>query len=190
MRRIVACLFFLLSSHIAVLANTRQDSLLKELYYNIAKAGEYDAAKLRGIDSTRRRLASVGNNLPLRFDLYRRLYEEYKVFNFDSAFYYARQLEQVAATMQDPVRLTYARTRQGYVLLSSGMFTETSSLLNNIDVTGMPDSIRTQFYLMKSRFYYDLADYSQDKFYSPTYIRQGSMFMDSALHLLDTASFE
>ncbi|NSL89313.1 DUF6377 domain-containing protein [Chitinophaga solisilvae] len=190
MNRIIGCLIVLLTLQIAVSGKGRQDSLLKELNLNIEKAAAYDALKIRGIDSIRHTLSATGNDLHLRFQIYQHLYEAYKVFNFDSAFVYAHLMEKTATELHDPVRVTYAKTRLGFILLSSGMFTETASFLSSIDVTGMPDSIRAQFYLMKSRFYYDLADYNQDRYYTPAYIRQGSTYVDSALHLMDPSSFE
>ncbi|QJB34550.1 tetratricopeptide repeat protein [Chitinophaga oryzae] len=190
MTRILGCLMALLMLQVYVFGKSPQDSLLKELNRSIENAPVYDALKIKGIDSIRRTLANTGADPGARYHIYQLLYEQYKVFNFDSAFVYARLMEKLAGEMQDPLRLTYARTRIGFILLSSGMFTETSAFLNSLDVTGMPDSIRSQYYLMKSRFYYDLADYNQDRYYSPSYIHQGSVYMDSALHLMSPSSFE
>ncbi|RBL93391.1 DUF6377 domain-containing protein [Chitinophaga flava] len=190
MTRILGCLLVLLTLLMNVFGKPPQDSLLKELNRSIEKAPVYDAMKVKGIDSIKHTLANTGADPATRYRIYQQLYEEYKVFNFDSAFVYARLMEKLAGELQDPLRLTYARTRIGFILLSSGMFTETSAFLNSIDVTGMPDSIRTQVYLMKSRFYYDLADYNQDRYYSPAYTHQGSVYMDSALHLMSPSSFE
>ncbi|WP_349315756.1 DUF6377 domain-containing protein [Chitinophaga sp. MM2321] len=190
MNRIIGCLILLLTLHFTVYGNTPQQALLKELNSNIERSGAYDALKVKGIDSIKHTLAGAGSDLTLRFNINQQLYEAYKVFNFDSAFIYARHLEQIATEMNDPVRIMCAKVKLGFILLSSGMFTETAAFLDNINVTGMPDSIRVQFYLMKSRFYYDLAAYNQDKYYTPEYTHQGGIYMDSALHLLPEASFE
>ncbi|PSL49412.1 hypothetical protein CLV51_101744 [Chitinophaga niastensis] len=191
MNRILGCLILLISMCMGAYGKTPMDSLLRELNRTMEKSATYDSIKLRGIDSIKRSLTrAASNDLPLRFHIYQQLYEAYKVFSFDSAFVYARQLQQLAEEMHDPVRITYAKVKLGYILLSSGMFTETSSFVNTIDVTGMPDSIRTEFYLMKGRLYFDLADYNQDKYYTPSYIHMGSTYIDSALQLIPVNSFE
>ncbi|MCW3462521.1 DUF6377 domain-containing protein [Chitinophaga nivalis] len=189
MKRVLGCLILLMTFAVSMYGKTPADSLLQVLHRTIEKAPAYDALKMRSIDSIRHSLHAAGNDPHQRFRVYEQLYEAYKVFSFDSAFVYAQLLQQLAAGMHDPVLITDARIKQGFILLSSGMFTETAAFLNNIDVTGMPDSIRTRFFLMKSRFYYDLADYSQDRFYTPIYISQGTAYVDSALQLLPPGSF-
>lgn len=190
MNRILGYLILFITIATHAYGKTPTDSLLRELNKAMEKSAVYDSIKLKGIDSIKRRLPAVANNLTARFHIYLQLYNAYKVFNFDSAFVYARQLEQLAEQLHDPVLMIESKVKIGYVLLSSGMFTETAAFVNTIDATGAPDSIRIEFYLMKSRLYFDLADYNQDKYYTPTYIKQASTYIDSALQLIPVNSFE
>lgn len=190
MNRILGYLVLCLLLSINAFGKTPIDSLLKELNKEMAKSATYDSTKLLGIDSIKHLWYAAGNDPVQQYQLCQQLYNAYKVFNFDSAFIYAQQLQQLAGQLHDPVLITAARIKLGYVLLSSGMFTETAAFVNAIDATDTPDSIRIEFYLMKSRLYFDLADYNQDRYFTPSYIKQASLYIDSALHLMEPGTFE
>lgn len=102
------------------------------------------------------------------------LYEEYKVFNYDSAFQYARNLQEIALRLGDPSHLVSARLKLGFSLLSSGMFKETLDSLNKINTSGTPDSLRAEYYALMGRNYYDLGDFDNDSYYTPAYIQKGN----------------
>ena len=127
--------------------------MLTRLNHAIDISASYDSAKYRSIQRLRMALTSTDkNNLPARFDGCLRLYEEYKVFNYDSAFTYARQLQATALQLGDPVRTTYARLKLGFCLLSSGLFKETLDSLQKISIHGAPDSLQAEYYALMGRF--------------------------------------
>ena len=79
------------------------DSLLRDLTMAIEKAPAYDAAKEQRIAGLRTalqqdRMASPGTLFPI----YERLYYEYQIFNYDSAYEYAGKLQQIAYRLGDP----------------------------------------------------------------------------------------
>ncbi|RFS23500.1 tetratricopeptide repeat protein [Chitinophaga silvatica] len=161
---------------------------MKELNKAMEQSTLYDSIKIKRIDSLRSRLQRRDPHT--LYNSYLQLYNAYKVFNFDSAFVYAQLMENLSEQLQDPVRIVEAKVKMGYILLSSGMFTETAAFINTINANGSPDSTKIEYYLMKSRLYFDLADYNQDKYYTPEYIRTASRYIDSALHLMSPNSFE
>jgi len=164
--------------------------MLARLNQAIDISASYDSAKYSSIQRLRMALTSTEkNDLPARFNGYLRLYEEYKVFNYDSAFTYARNLQATALQLGDPVRTTYARLKLGFCLLSSGLFTETLDSLQKISIHGAPDSLQAEYYALMGRFYYDLGDFDNDAYNTPDYIRKGNAYMDSALLLYPRGSF-
>jgi hypothetical protein len=168
-----------------------QDSLLKQLDRAIEAAPKYDADKLGSIDQLKTSLAmSRKDDLPVLFNGYRQLYEAYKVFNYDSAFTYARQLQATALQLGDPARITDARLQLGFCLLSSGLFKETLDSLKKIDLKGAPDSLQAEYYSLIGRYYYDLGDFDNDSYNTPDYIRKGNTYMDSALQRKPSVSFQ
>jgi hypothetical protein len=171
-------------------ARSGNDSLLNQLNRTIEKASMYDAEKIRQINILRKTLHKDEYlSLQQRYLLCQQLYEQYKVFKYDSAFAYAQQLQALAREMNDPARINYAGIKLGFVLLSSGMFKEAGDYLAAIDVAGLADSARAEYYTLRGRYYYDLSDYSGDQYFAPGYTRQGNRCMDSALILFKPQSF-
>jgi hypothetical protein len=163
---------------------------LSDLDRAIEAAPRYDAEKSRNIELLKKDLlTSDPNDKELLFRRYQPLYEEYKVFNYDSAFCYARKLQEIALLLNDPARIVYARLKTGFSLLSSGMFKETLDSLNEISIKGAPDSLKAEYYALMGRYYYDLGDFDNDANYTPVYTAKGNLYMDSALQLYTPGSF-
>ena len=173
-----------------IYASSGNDSLLNQLNRTIESAPVYDAEKIRQIDLLRKALHKNDHlSLQGQYALCQQLYEQFKVFKYDSAFAYAQQLQSLAREMNDPARINYAGLKLGFVLLSSGMFKETGDYLAAINVAALPDSARAEYYTLKGRYYYDLSDYSGDQYFAPVYTDQGNIYMDSAMVLFKPHSF-
>jgi tetratricopeptide (TPR) repeat protein len=117
------------------------------------------------------------------------LYEEYKTFNYDSAYHYATTLRGLAAVLDDEVRIGQAKLKIGFSLVSAGLFKEAADSLSLIQVTQLPDSLKMEYYQVMGRFYYDLADFGNDSYHSPGYVRKGNAYLDSALRFFKPGSF-
>src|ERR1700722_2773246 len=125
------------------------DSLLRELTTAIEKAPAYDAAKeqrIAGLQTVLQqdRMASPGTLFPI----YERLYHEYQIFNYDSAYEYAGKLQQIAYRLGDPERITQARLHLCFILLSSGLYRETLDSLRATEMRGKPDSLRAIYFTL------------------------------------------
>ncbi len=166
------------------------EELMRELDVTIRQAPTYDAQKQQKIRQVKQSLQTQNNSLYHQFDSYSRLYEEYKIFNYDSAYSYARLLQQTARQLNDSLRITYAKIRIGFTLLSAGMFKETLDTLSQINMKNMPDSVRAEYYSLMGRFYFDLGDFDNDPYHTPVYVTKGSMYFDSALHYFPENGFD
>ncbi len=173
-------------------ARAGTDSLLKELESAIEKAPVYDAAKLQRIAKLQILLHSdTPRPSRLLFDIYERLYEEYQIFHYDSAYVYAGRLQQIAYQLGDRQLITKARLRLCFILLSSGLFRETYDSLRIIDIRAAPDSLKAIYYALTGRYYYDLANYDYDgSQHSVSYDEKGNAYIDSALTYYAATSFE
>jgi hypothetical protein len=164
---------------------------LQELSTAIQQADQYDARRQGRIDSIKRLLTNARpDDLSGQFALYKSLYEEYRLFQFDSSYHYARKLREAALQMNDPARLAYARIKLGFSLLSSGMYKETLDSLSAVNVQQLPDSGKAEYYALLGRYYYDLGDFDNDKYHTPVYNIQGGRYIDSALALLPASTYE
>jgi hypothetical protein len=163
---------------------------LAELNQAIESAPVYDEKKIKAIEALKRSLAEKKHDpLTVQFSGYLQLYEEYKVFNYDSAFHFAKRLMETAAQLGDPARLNFARLKLVFCLLSSGMFKETIDSLNKVNIADAPDSIKAEYYALAGRYYYDLGDFDKDTYYTPIYDEKGHQYIDSALRLFPPASY-
>lgn len=166
------------------------DSLLDKLTGAIEQAPRYDAEKLGRIALLKAPLQAGGTEKDL-FGVYERLYEEYRIFQYDSAYAYAGKLQEIAYRSGDRELVTKSRLQVCFILLSSGLFRETYDSLRSIDITREPDSLKAVFYTLMGRYYYDLANYDYDGGdHSLDYDRRGGLYMDSALTFYKPGSFE
>ena len=131
------CCLFLLSICLEGYAQTDKTEWLSQLNSEIEQSRKYDAHKLLRIDSLRLQLSS-SNKKP--FDKYLDLYNEFSVFNFDSAYFYAVKLIDIASASKDTLLIKYAKIKADFVLLSSGMFKEVFDSLNYLNPHGLTNS--------------------------------------------------
>lgn len=163
---------------------------LNELNKAIKNAPAYDEAQQDNIAGLQQKLLAVApGDLLRRYDSYIRLYNIYKVFKYDSAYDYARKAQQIAFQLKDPEKIASSSILLNFTLLSSGMFKETVDSLKAINITNIDDSIKAEYYVLKARCFYDLADYANDAYHTPRYNIEGATAIDTALTLLKPGSF-
>ena len=128
------------------------DSLFMKLSKTIAASAEYDAGKIAIINGLKSSLHSMPkNDLQMQYQIIRSLYEEYKTFNYDSAFLYARKLQQISYQLQRPVLIEDSKIKLGFILLSGGLFKNAFDTLHSVSLSGVPDSIKADYYYLKKQ---------------------------------------
>jgi hypothetical protein len=176
-----ACLFIFCNQYAQTDTMTRS---LKQLNEVLQQQPQFDQKKQGDIDSFKQLLATTNNNnLPALFKAYEELYNAYRVFQYDSAYNYAKKMLAVALRLNDPFLINYARIKMGFSMLSSGMYKETLDSLSAIQISAVPDSCRAEYYALMGRYYYDLGDYDKDQYHTPRYNEKGAQYIDSALAL-------
>lgn len=118
------------------------------------------------------------------YHTYLSLFEEYKSFKYDSAYYYLEAAKGKAFALKDAQFLAKTRIKEGFVLLSSGLFKEAIDTLNSVDTLNLIGKNRFDYYSIKARAYYDLADYNKDQRYNLNYIRKGNLYLEKAIKLV------
>jgi hypothetical protein len=187
-------LFILLISFIhysIAYGRSGRDSLLFELNDAIKNAKIYDAQKLENIKKIEASFeAFKKNDLTSQYQFYQQLYEEYKIFNFDTAYVYAGKMHDMASLLKESSKIIQAKIKLLFVLVSAGMYKEAYEVINEINITGQADSVKANYFSLKARYYFDLADYVNDEFHKPGYNKNGSDNLDSALTFYPPNSFE
>lgn len=181
------CFILLLLNTTAVLAENT-DSLLSILSKRIGQKQTYVEDRLERINSLKKQLKNTEKPNGLFF-VYNELYNEYGTFNYDSAFTYGTKLSKLAYELEDNAKVGQARIQLGFIMLSSGMFKEAFDSLKIVDTKQLEDSMKTAYYSLMARAYYDLQDYNVDNYYSEYYNKLASQYIDSAKHLVDGNSY-
>ncbi len=190
MKRYLVLIPFLFLFHSAF-SDQGRDSLLNKLNAVLDKKKQFDNDKIARIDNFKKLLNGDDNlDLNTRYSIYLELYNEYKSFNYDEAFNYAQRLQQVGRSLKDPAKIAYGKIKLGFILLSSGMFKETFDSLRTVSVKLLADSEKKEYYFLTARTYYDLADFDNDKYYTPIYNARAGKYIDSATSLCKPNSFE
>jgi Domain of unknown function (DUF6377) len=172
-------------------AQAASDSTLEALIHTIEHASVYDSAKSKRIATIRESLYARNDHSSAdSFARFEQLYEEYKVFNYDSAYTYADKMQRLARNGKDTALITIAKLKYAFILLSAGLYRETYDTLLSVSIKGSPDSIKAAYYTLMGRYYYDIGSYDADKYHSVHYDFIASHYMDSALTHYPDGSFE
>jgi hypothetical protein len=190
MRIFVLVLFFSFLGYTAY-SSAKTDSILTQLKLELSKKKVYDDQKEHRISTLKAKLEGVSKtNYIAQYDICGRLYEEYKVYQFDSAYVYTQKLISISKSIKDLPKENESRMKVSFLLLSSGMFKETFECLNQINTRVLNDSSKLEYYSIKSRAYSDLAEYNSDKNYAPFDKIEAIKYIDSAINLAKPNSFE
>lgn len=123
------------------------------------------------------------------FEICWNLYDEYKLYSFDSAYHYATRLCHIADEMGSLAYKVDAKTQLGYILARGGFFKEAVDTLASIqiDKRALPSAVLSNYYISFGRVYHDLADYTKDNIFSVKYNQLGNeLLAESLLYLSDS----
>lgn len=172
-------------------STTKTDSLFDQLNRELSNKSIYDQHKEAFIQKLKGSLrATSPNNLQARFDVCAKLYDQYKSYQYDSAYVYATKMQDISHQLNDKAKIDYSKIKIGFILLSSGMFKETFDNLKGINVKYLDDSVKIEYYSIMTRAYYDLAGYDNDKHYTVEYNALANKYIDSAIALSKPNSYD
>ena len=183
----IALILTILTAHNARAQNKNGNELVL-LNRVIRQTGMYDERKLIKIEALHQTLHQPGHsNL---FDTYLKLYEEYSLFRSDSAFRYAKEMQEIAYGLKDPSLIAFSTMRLSFILLSTGMLKEAFDSLSNVNPKNLSSQHKAEHYTVMARYYYTLSDHSEDKTYRDEYNDMAGRYIDSAQVSFIPGSFE
>ncbi|KAA6312940.1 hypothetical protein EZS27_036208, partial [termite gut metagenome] len=185
MRNKYACiLFLLLTCPIVNASNTLLlDSLFIQLDYYIDRNNVYILQKEDKIKTVRQNLFTATNDHQ-RFMACHNLCEEYKSYKYDSAYVYANKSLDAAFRLNNQAYIAKANESIAFCLLSSGLFKEAFEVTDKINAHSLDDLSRTNYYMLRARLYYDIADYNREEPFKSNYIKKGNQYSDSILQIV------
>ena len=175
----------------AVYSSPKTDSLLTVLKTELAKKSVYDNQKETELKKLKHQLAiTAANNYRAQYEICSQLYEQYKVYQFDSAYVYTQKLMNISQATKDVSKQYESRIKLGFILLSSGMFKETFECLKQINTRLLNDSSKLEYYALMARANSDLGDYNADSHYAVVDNAASIKYLDSAIAIAKPNSFE
>jgi len=167
------------------------DTLLATLAHAIEQTPLYDASKVNAIANIKARMYDGSADPPSdAFKLAEQLYNEYKIFNYDSAYTYAGRMMALAMEMKDSQLINSARLKYAFVMLSAGLYRETFDTLKSVNTRSCTGELKAEYYTIMARYYFDLAAYDGDNYHSVNYDITASRYIDSALLYYPDNTFE
>jgi hypothetical protein len=189
MKKIFIYFLLLLYSSVSFAA-PEIDSLRDELNHAIKDAPSYDNKKLEEIAQLKRIKENLPSDFSTQYNNYLPLFEAYKYYNYDSALAYAKKLQMTAEYAGNPSLLIDSKLKVVSIMLSGGMFKETFDSLRVISIKDVDAGLKAEYYRLTGLSYFNLADFDNDNVHSPDYNKKASLYLDSALALYASNSFE
>ena len=128
--------------------NINTEKELGQLEKALSNRSVIEGLKRTRIDSLSRAAAFD----PRPYETYKKLYKEYRSYNYDTALFYVRMMEQEAT----PKQMAEVQLCRAFVYLSGGLFKEASDIIENWQCDD--SALQLDYYTTSARLYWDLAD--------------------------------
>ncbi len=155
---VMVMLSFLCQEAYAV-SSLRIDSLMNKLDSVVADRENFSRLRESHIATLKRDLKAATDD-SVRYELLGNLFDTYKPYNTDSAYYYSLQRENVARKIGNPVFVANARMNQANVLSAVGMYHEAMSIVNSIDAAILPDYLLPHYFYTRRTLAGNLGDFA------------------------------
>jgi hypothetical protein len=149
---------------IFLFGQAKNDSLLKELDTTVNEYGLYLNRKEADINKLKGLLHYTATDLQ-KFEIYGKLYVQYKAYQSDSALIYARRRLLLSQKLKNPDKVNEAKLDVAAIMGTLGMYKESLDLLETINVNLTPDLKGTYYWTNRIIYGYlnDYATSSQEK---------------------------
>lgn len=164
-------------------------SMLDRLQAALKDKNRYQQLKVRKIDSLKKELDFNSKSVVERFSKTRDIVQEYKSYNFDTAFSYSLSQYRLAVESHSLQNVLLTKLDIADILISAGMYKEAEDTLSSIPFNLLSASRYDYYYSVMSRLSYDLAEYSQNPHYAAIYTASGLTYTEHLLAMFPPESF-
>lgn len=163
---------------------------LEELDRVIERRDTYYMGHEHVIDSLKRVESAMARDADVakRFDIVNKIYQAYKSFQNDSAREYCDRELSIALAAADRALIARAQTDKLFTYMSRGDFTNAVEVLRHIDLVGVSDSIKADFYVQVVRLYSDLSNFTSAK-WEDDYARLSRSYSDTVIKYAPKGSY-
>ena len=181
-RSLLYILFLLLPTTLSAGSKTQQ---LRQKLDNLLE--QRDALinnKNNDINRLKKHLATSENALK-RLQTYEQLFEEYYVFQFDSAMTYLNKGIKLALETQNTYYYNSNVIRKAELLSIGGLYSEAVQEIEQVDTTALDKAQRFEYYFSLFRIHTYWADFCNDKTYTPIHRSKAKNYLKKAMPFCD-----
>ena len=181
-RSLLYILFLLLPTTLSAGSKTQQlrqklDNLLEQRKALIDN-------KNKDINRLKKNLTTSENTLK-RLQTYEQLFEEYYVFQFDSAMTYLNKGIKLAKETQNTYYYNSNTISKAELLSIGGLYSEAIHEIEQVDTTVLDKAQHFEYYISLFRIHTYWADFCNDKTYTPTHRLKAQEYLKKAMPFCD-----
>lgn len=175
---------FLLLLPTTLLAGSNTQHLRHKLEQLLKQRDTLINVKNMDINRLKKHLTTNGNALKL-LQTYEQLYEEYYVFQFDSAMTYLDKGIQLAQQTQNTYYYNSNVIRKAELLSIGGLYSEAVHEMEQVDTTALDKAQRFEYYFSLFRIHTYWADFCNDRTYTPIHREKAKDYLRKAMPFCD-----
>ena len=181
-RSLLYILFLLLPTTLSAGSKTQQ--LRQKLDNLLAQRNALIDNKNKDINRLKKNLATSENTLK-RLQTYEQLFEEYYVFQFDSAMTYLNKGIKLAKETQNTYYYNSNTISKAELLSIGGLYNEAIHEIEQVDTTVLDKAQHFEYYFSLFRIHTYWADFCNDKTYTPTHRLKAQEYLKKAMPFCD-----
>ena len=183
MKRSLLYIFFLLLPT-TLSAGSKTQQLRQKLDNLLEQRDALIDNKNNDINRLKKHLATSENTLK-RLQTYEQLFEEYYVFQFDSAMTYLNKGIKLALEIQNTYYYNSNVIRKAELLSIGGLYSEAVQEIEQVDTTALDKAQRFEYYFSLFRIHTYWADFCNDKTYTPIHRSKAKNYLKKAMPFCD-----
>lgn len=181
MQRIIITFILICSCcHLSATRNEKLSFTLDSLLDNRSKIFKQKEASI----NTYKGIMDKDKSTATLLSIYDKLFNEYYVYQFDSAMVYVDKSIELADKTANQFYHDKSRIEKASLLAIGGLYGEAMSLLNEIDFSSLTPSLSFDYTITKYYIYMYWSDYCHDATYAPKYRQKAAEFLKQAVGLL------
>ena len=181
-RSLLYILFLLLPTTLSAGSKTQQ--LRQKLDNLLEQRNTLIDNKNKDINQLKKNLTTSENTLK-RLQTYEQLFEEYYVFQFDSAMTYLNKGIKLAKETQNTYYYNSNTISKAELLSIGGLYNEAIHEIEQVDTTVLDKAQHFEYYFSLFRIHTYWADFCNDKTYTPTHRLKAQEYLKKAMPFCD-----
>ena len=181
-RSLLYILFLLLPTTLSAGSKTQQ--LRQKLDNLLEQRNAIIDNKNKDINRLKKNLTTSENTLK-RLQTYEQLFEEYYVFQFDSAMTYLNKGIKLAKETQNTYYYNSNTISKAELLSIGGLYSEAIHEIEQVDTTVLDKAQHFEYYFSLFRIHTYWADFCNDKTYTPTHRLKAQEYLKKAMPFCD-----